>query len=177
MEKEAPGGLRYNQGKSRVDLLSPLAMMGTAAVLEFGSKKYAEGNWQKGISWRATIGCLLRHTFKFMMGEDMDPESGLPHVDHIACNAMFLQEYFRTRKSFDDRLKTEVEPSEVEPSVEAGRKRMMEEIEQADKRDEQLAKDVERLGQSSRTDLRNENGVPIAAIWYDKDRCAWTFTE
>ena len=151
---EKTGGLRYNKGKSRVDLLSPLAMMGTAAVLEFGSKKYAEGNWQKGISWRATIGCLLRHTFKFMMGEDMDPESGLPHVDHIACNAMFLQEYFRTRRSFDDRLKTD-----FEPSVEASQERLKQETE--------LPVEQEK---PQRTDLCDGNGVPYVSYLYMSEK-------
>lgn len=171
---EKTGGLRYNKGKSRVDLLSPLAMMGTAAVLEFGSKKYAEGNWQKGISWRATIGCLLRHTFKFMMGEDIDPESGLPHVDHIACNAMFLQEYFRTRKSFDDRLKTE-----IEPTVEDRQERIKQEMDFAPAK--LSPEDFDRLEASGdivrKTDLRNENGIPIASIWYDQDKASWNVTK
>jgi hypothetical protein len=96
---------RYDSEKPRMDLVSPISIEGTATVLAFGAKKYADNNWRKGMKWGRTIASLLRHTYKFMAGEDIDPESGLPHVDHIACNAMFLQEYFRTSKDLDDRFK------------------------------------------------------------------------
>ena len=105
------GATRLDDGKNRVELLSPQAMMGTAQVLTFGAKKYAEHNWRKGMKWSRVLGSLMRHLFLFMAGEDYDKESGLPHVDHIACNAMFLQEYFRTHRELDDRwqpLPTEV---------------------------------------------------------------------
>jgi hypothetical protein len=98
-------GLRYDEGKARVDLLSPIALLGIAKILEVGARKYAVNNWRKGMAWNKVIASLLRHTFKFMAGEDLDQETGLPHVDHIACNAMFLQEYFRLHKPLDDRFK------------------------------------------------------------------------
>jgi len=97
------GGLRYNDGKRRVDLLDIDALNGTADVLTYGANKYEERNWEKGMPWSKVISSLLRHTFAFWAGEDIDPESGLPHVDHIACNAMFLQAYFRRNRAEDDR--------------------------------------------------------------------------
>jgi Domain of unknown function (DUF5664) len=97
--------VRSDAGKARMELLSSTALKGTAAVLEFGSRKYQADNWRKGMEWRRCIGSLMRHLAAFNDGEDLDPESGLPHVDHIACNAMFLQEYFRTHKELDDRYK------------------------------------------------------------------------
>jgi hypothetical protein len=102
-------GLRFDQGKPRADLLSPIAMMGLSTVLAHGCDKYGARNWQKGMKWGKVIGSLLRHTFKFMAGEDFDEETGFPHVDHIATNAMFLQEYFRKHKDLDDREKTGLE--------------------------------------------------------------------
>jgi hypothetical protein len=104
---EDKGAVRHDQGKPMPELLSPVAMMGIARVLEFGARKYAANNWRKGMSWSRCVASLLRHTFKFMAGEDVDKESGLPHVDHMACNVMFLQEYFRTKKDLDDRFKIE----------------------------------------------------------------------
>lgn len=104
-ENKESGAVRLDVDKPRMDLISAISVEGTATVLAFGAKKYAEHNWRKGMKWGRTIASLLRHTFKFMAGEDVDPESGLPHVDHIACNAMFLQEYFRTHKELDDRFK------------------------------------------------------------------------
>lgn len=116
-EEKQVGGLRYNQGKARTELLCPIALMATAEVLTKGALKYAPRNWEKGMSWGSVVGCLLRHTFKFMAGHDIDRDddcegcqkgscvnhTGLPHVDLIACNAMFLQNYYRRKREFDDR--------------------------------------------------------------------------
>lgn len=98
-------GVRFDSGKPRMELLDPIAMEGLAAVLTFGARKYADHNWSKGMKWSRVAGSLLRHTFLFLYGEDYDSESGLPHVDHIFCNSMFLCNYFRQQQQYDDRLK------------------------------------------------------------------------
>lgn len=103
--KESSGALRKDDGKLPLSLLDPIALEGCAAVLAFGAKKYAPNNWQKGMAWSRVINSLLRHTFKLIKGEDIDEESGLPHVDHILCNAMFLSNFFRQHKDKDDRYK------------------------------------------------------------------------
>lgn len=98
-------GVKYDGEKPRVDLLDPQALEGIAAVLAFGAKKYAADNWRGGISYRRLIGAALRHTFAIMRGEDIDPESGLPHVDHLGCCWMFLSNMMKTRPDLDDRYK------------------------------------------------------------------------
>lgn len=100
---ETQGALRYDSDKPRMDLLSPIALEGTAQILTFGAKKYAANNWRKGMDWNRCISSAMRHLNQFQKGEDYDPESGLPHLDHLACNIMFLQEYFRTHKHLDNR--------------------------------------------------------------------------
>lgn len=106
---DAPeGGRKDDDKKPRFDLLSYLAMRGTAEVLRFGAQKYAAHNWRKGIAWGRLIGAALRHLTAFMDGEDLDPESGLPHVDHLACCVMFLQEHYHRRRDLDDRFKVRV---------------------------------------------------------------------
>lgn len=97
------GGLKFDTDKEPCELLSPVAMLGTAKVLAFGAKKYAVHNWRMGLAWSRIIGAILRHLFAFMRGEDLDHDSGLPHVDHLACEVMFLQEFYQTRKDLDDR--------------------------------------------------------------------------
>lgn len=94
---------KADTGKPPCELLSPIAMIGTANVLAFGAKKYSANNWRKGLAWGRIIGAISRHLYAFMSGEDLDPETGLPHVDHLGCEVMFLQELYRTKKDLDDR--------------------------------------------------------------------------
>jgi len=98
-------GTKYDQEKPRVDLLDPLALEGVAAVLTFGARKYAAHNWRGGISYSRLLGAALRHLFAIVRGEDNDPESGLPHVDHLGCCVMFLSNMMKTRPDLDDRYK------------------------------------------------------------------------
>ena len=59
-------------------------------IAEFGAKKYVPWNWSKGLS-RVQLCCsLLRHTFAYIRGQDMDPDSKISHVDHIMWNAATL---------------------------------------------------------------------------------------
>ena len=105
--------LRFNQGKPRLSLVSFLAMTGLARVLEFGAIKYAPWNWTKGMPVDQVLDCLLRHTAAIQRGEELDPESGLPHIDHLQCNAMFLSHFYHEGRwpelsegSFPPRKKT-----------------------------------------------------------------------
>jgi hypothetical protein len=100
MEKTA---LKFDDGKARIELVDPMAVDGLARVLDFGAKKYAVDNWRHGFNYTRIIGSLERHLNAIKRGEDTDPESGLPHIDHVGCNWMFLSFFMKTRPDLDDR--------------------------------------------------------------------------
>ena len=81
---------KKNDGeKNRLDLLQPDFIEAMGWVLTFGARKYSPDNWKKGTPERYRA-ALLRHTFAYLKGELLDPESGLPHLAMIGVNAMFL---------------------------------------------------------------------------------------
>lgn len=96
-------GLRYNEGKRNWGLLSWPAIQEIVKVLEFGAKKYDKWNWSKGLSWSQTFESLQRHLLAWYQGEDKDPETGLSHMAHVACNAMFLMHFILFKTGTDDR--------------------------------------------------------------------------
>lgn len=110
-------GARYNADKPKLSLVLEAmnALIGCAGVLDFGLVKYYRGNWKKGLKYTEIADSLARHLTKFLAGEDCDigPNgeidknySGLPHVDHILCNALFLAEMTRIHPELDDRVST-----------------------------------------------------------------------
>lgn len=96
-------GLRFNEGKLRVDLITPEITKGIAEVLTFGANKYGDSNWCKGQKWSKVIASLKRHLLAIESGEDFDKESGLKHINHVLCNAGFLTTYYKTHPEYDDR--------------------------------------------------------------------------
>lgn len=81
---------RYNSGKPKYSLLDLQSLEPCVRVLEFGAKKYARDNWKKGLNLTEILDSLMRHVGALQSGEWLDPESGLPHIGHIQCNALFL---------------------------------------------------------------------------------------
>jgi len=108
-EKNTEGGLKegikYDDGKVRLELLSRHAIEKLGQVLTFGAKKYEDNNWRRGLLYTRVIGALLRHTFAYLSGETTDKESGLSHMAHAMCCAMFLLEYEVSHPELDDRYK------------------------------------------------------------------------
>lgn len=100
----AQGAVKADAHKPRTDLLPFDALEGVAAVLNYGAKKYAERNWEKGLAWGRLLGATLRHLFSWGLGENLDPESGLPHLDHAACSVLMLSATVRRGLGTDDRM-------------------------------------------------------------------------
>lgn len=106
-------GTKYDSEKPRTDLLDPDALEGLAKVLGFGAKKYSAHNWRGGIVYSRLLGAIIRHTLAINRGENLDPESGLPHVDHLGACWMFLSNMMKTRPDLDDRWKKDKNATSV----------------------------------------------------------------
>jgi len=100
-----PTGKKNDNEKPRMDLLDAAFLEGVAEVLSFGARKYAAHNWRGGIHYSRLIAGIYRHLGAINRGEDIDPESGKPHVYHIGCGTMFLASMMQTRQDLDDRWK------------------------------------------------------------------------
>ncbi len=96
--------LRYNKNKPKLSLIDLSKMEDCANVLEFGAKKYSRDNWKKGLPLSEILDSMLRHIAAIQKGEWLDPESGLPHIGHIQCNALFLAWMMQNRPDLDDRI-------------------------------------------------------------------------
>lgn len=99
------GGLRYNTGKAELHQVPTSLKYAVAKTLMYGAQKYEKGNWRKGMNWTTVSDCLERHMACWLDGEEVDEESGLPHLYHAACNIAFLIEYAQTCPELDDRFK------------------------------------------------------------------------
>lgn len=96
--------MRFNTGKARWDLLPGDALSELVAVYTMGAEKYAARNWEKGLKWTNCFASMMRHSWKWMMGEDLDEESGLHHMAHVAWNALAIVAFFKRRRTdLDDR--------------------------------------------------------------------------
>jgi len=98
-------GARYNTGKADLSLIPLSTLEDEAKVWMYGTKKYKAFNWMKGMAWSVPLACALRHIAAFQAGEDIDSESGQPHLAHAMCNLRMLTLYSKTYLEGDDRPK------------------------------------------------------------------------
>lgn len=82
MEK---GGVKFDADKVRMDLVPQDAIMAIAAVFTYGAMKYEDWNWAKGMRDGRIDAAYERHRARYNLGEELDAESGLPHLWHMGC--------------------------------------------------------------------------------------------
>lgn len=100
-------GLRFNEGKLRWGLVHYGSLEPMVRVLEAGARKYADNNWRKGMPPRIILECMQRHLAALMDGEVNDKETGLPHIGHIQCNALFYAYFTETPEGIETIKKLE----------------------------------------------------------------------
>lgn len=82
-------GTKYDTGK-RIWSLLPWEPLGLVVdVLMSGAKKYSPNNWMKVNPPERYLDAAMRHLVARLQGEVLDKESGLPHLAHLTCCALF----------------------------------------------------------------------------------------
>lgn len=127
----ASGGMRFNDGKVKWSLVDFEALESMVRVLEYGTHKYSifadehgdqftgkevtpeqaslmtlilsgRDNWKKGLKVTGVMESLMRHAIAILNGEMIDSESGLEHIGHLMCNAMFAAHLIKHLPEFND---------------------------------------------------------------------------
>ena len=96
-------GVKFDDGKLRYDLIPIEALCELAKVLTYGANKYAERNWEKGLTYSRVYAAALRHIFAWWNNNDIDDESGFHHLSHALTNIVFLVTYIQRGVGVDDR--------------------------------------------------------------------------
>lgn len=82
---------KADAGKPILTLVPPQIMFEIEDVREYGNNKYGDPDNWKNVSPDRYWEALIRHVFAAWNDfRKVDPESGLKHLSHIACNAAFL---------------------------------------------------------------------------------------
>jgi hypothetical protein len=98
-------GTKKDQGKPPLKFLTKAFLFGVASAHMFGAKKYGDWNFRKGLEYTRLTDSAMRHLIAFLDGEDLDPESGLPHVHLAGANINMLCDMIENKPELDDRYK------------------------------------------------------------------------
>ena len=94
---------KYDGDKAPITMIPRSAIEAEAMVMKFGAAKYGRDNWRKGMDHTRLLDAAMRHILAVADGEDLDPESGLPHEAHARCCLAMLIEYKEKGLGNDDR--------------------------------------------------------------------------
>ena len=62
-----------------------------------------DSNWTGGYPWSHSVDALYRHLLSWQQGNNLDDESGLPHLAHAAWHCLALLAYQQHDAGVDTR--------------------------------------------------------------------------
>lgn len=98
--------IKLDTNKPRVDLLFTPGGLQIARALEYGARKYEDPyNYASGdgLAYSRLVAAAGRHLTAFYSGEDLDPESGLPHLACAGASVKMLLDLVAWGRGVDDR--------------------------------------------------------------------------
>lgn len=95
VEQEQPKAKKDDNGKPRFDILFSIRGLSSVCdVFAHGASKYDDFNWRKAgndSSYKLKLlAASLRHIYKHMAGQRLDPETGKPHLAHAVCDLLMV---------------------------------------------------------------------------------------
>lgn len=94
-------GTKHDQDKPNLALIYPPFLTDMARGLMHGEADYGPQNWRK-LAMTRIIAAAKRHINAINAGEDIDPDSGIPHAALLADNAMFLHWFAKHPEAVND---------------------------------------------------------------------------
>lgn len=80
---------KADKGKLELSLVNTELVKAVAEVRMYGTEKYGDSeNWRK-VEPKRYVDALYRHLLAYIEGNELDEESGLSHLAHMACNISF----------------------------------------------------------------------------------------
>ena len=95
---------QYGDLKVPLHLVPAPAMAAIAMGLKEGARKYGAYNWRTlTVEAETYIGAALRHLMAWQDGEDIDPDSGNPHLFHAMASLAILVDAMESGNVIDNR--------------------------------------------------------------------------
>ena len=101
-DKPTDGSMKYDKGKPLANILFedfPHALSAVIDIATYGAEKYARNSWKTVPNAHQRYSdAMVRHELYRGMGENLDAESGLKHLAHMAWNVLAILELEITGK-------------------------------------------------------------------------------
>jgi len=106
---------RYNSGKLRYQLITPIGLSKLAEIYTKGCEKYTvynedgsvkdsgANNWKSGLPFTQIMDSAKRHIQAWESGEDIDPDLQSQHLANAVWNLFTIIHLTETKPEFDDR--------------------------------------------------------------------------
>jgi len=81
----------FGEAKAKISDVPTIGILAMGRVFAFGARKYGRFNWREHeVSSSVYYDAAFRHLAAWFDGEDLDAETGLPHLAHVmaCCNIL-----------------------------------------------------------------------------------------
>lgn len=93
---------KYDSDKPQLGLVPVEALEAIANAMEYGADKYGRHNYRRGHRWSRCLDAALRHLYAMAGGEEIDQESGNPHLGHAMASLAMLSYHVKHHPDLND---------------------------------------------------------------------------